>query len=202
MYILFSSFLLLNSRRTKATFEIVDSCSSSLPPYPYQWYQRSSFSKYDKPEGRVVLLRTRAVVLTPQRFAKEFLGERWRGISQVTVPYFGVSRFRISFLTPDHHPLLVFDVIPPRIYIAPGAFGRHGLRGRPKRHEGEDNGRRGETRYVCEGGLRRKGKGYLGLKCKRLSRGSARDFSIGDDDANDDDADDDDSPSLFPRTEG
>jgi len=51
--------------------------------------------------------------------------------------------------------------------------------------------------------LRRKGKGYLGLKCKRLSRGSARDFSIGDDDDDaDDDADDSDSPSLFPRTGG
>jgi len=93
-------------------------------------------SKYDKLEGRDASLRTR-VVLIPRRFAKESLNNDG-SISEVRVPYFGVSRFGISFLTPGHHPFLAFDVIPPRIYIAPGAFGRRGLRGRPKLHEGED----------------------------------------------------------------
>lgn len=67
-----------------------------------------------------------------------------------------VLRFGISSLTPSTSALLVSDVIPPRTYIASGAFGLQRLRGRlealRRERTSQWDEREGEDQYVHEVG--------------------------------------------------
>lgn len=79
---------------------------------------------------------------------KRVLGRKGRHVGRKRT-FAHVLRFGISSLTPTP---LVSDVIPPRTYIASGAFGLQRLRGRLEalRGRGCRDERKGEDQYVQE----------------------------------------------------
>lgn len=68
----------------------------------------------------------------------------------------GLSKIRNLVFNPPTSTLLVSDVIPPRTYIASGAFGLQRLRGRlealRRERTSQRDERKGEDQYVHEVG--------------------------------------------------